>query len=175
MTFYRYVLFFGILCSITACENKELQEPLEYTGPLREVEDMEMYYVDNEHIKVILNAKIVHELANGDRDFPEGINMKFFDENGKLETTLRANTAYFFKEKNLWRGQGNVEIINVEKNEQLNTEELFWSQVTKKINTEKFVTIRQQGDIIYGEGLDANQDLSDYVIKVPTGAFQVNE
>ena len=42
------------------------------------------------------------------------------------------------------------------KNNQLNTEELFWNRLTKKIFTDKFVTIRQQGDVIYGTGLDAN-------------------
>jgi hypothetical protein len=57
----------------------------------------------------------------------------------------------------------------------LNTEELFWNQFTKKIFTDKFVTIRLQGDVVYGEGLDANQDLSDYVIAKPKGEFEVSE
>jgi LPS export ABC transporter protein LptC len=172
---FKYILGVAIILGLVACESKEAQEPQEYTGPLREVEDMEMYHVDNEHIKVIMHAKIVHELANGDRNFPEGIDIKFFDEDGELETTLRANTAYFFKEKNLWQGQGNVEIVNIKADEQLNTEELFWNQVTKKINTEKFVTLRTQGTIIYGEGLTANQDLSDYEIPKVSGTLELEE
>lgn len=98
-----------------------------------------------------------------------------YDEFGKLEVTLRANYAKFIKEQEHWMGQGKVEVKNVIKNEELNTEELFWNPKTKKIFTQKFVTIRQQGDVIYGTGLDANQDLTDYVITNPEGTIEVTE
>jgi LPS export ABC transporter protein LptC len=68
-----------------------------------------------------------------------------------------------------------VEVKNVAKNEQLNTEELFWKPDDQRIFTEQFVTIRQQGDVIYGQGLTAKQDLSDYVITHPYGELDVKE
>jgi len=126
-------------------------------------------------VKVKMLADLLYEFENGDREFPNGVYMEFFDESGKLESTLQANHAFFFKKDNQWRGRGNVEVKNVEKSEQLNTEELFWNPKEKKIFTEKFVTIRQQGDVIYGEGLEANQDLTDYIIKKPAGEFEVKE
>jgi hypothetical protein len=63
----------------------------------------------------------------------------------------------------------------LEKNEQLNTEELFWKPKEKKIFNDVFVTIRRQGDVIYGEGLEAKEDMSDYVIKKPAAEFEVKE
>lgn len=169
------IIFVLLIGAFTACSTKEIKEPIEYTGPLREVEDMETYYVDQDKIKVKIIAALVYEFKSGDREFPKGIYLEFFDETGKMESTLKANHAYFFKDKNQWRGQGNVEVKNVQKHEQLNTEELFWNPKDKKIFTEKFVTIKQQGDVIYGQGLNANQDLSDYVITNPTGSLSVEE
>ena len=68
------------------------------------------------------------------------------------------------------------EVKNIEKKQQLNTEELFWTPNTKKIFTEKFVTIRLENDeILYGTGLDAAQDLSTYTITKPEGEFDVKE
>lgn len=163
------------LSMLLACNKQELKEPLEYTGPQREVENMETFYVDQDKIKVKIVAALVYEFNSGDREFPKGIYLEFYDETGKMESTLKANHAYFFKDKNQWRGQGNVEVKNVQKHEQLNTEELFWKPAEKKIFTEKFVTIKQQGDVIYGEGLDAKQDLSDYIITKPIGEFAVDE
>jgi len=160
----------------SSCTKQELKEPQEYTGPQREVENIEMFYLVNERIKVKMFADVVYEFANGDREFPKGIYLEFYEEGtARLESTLKANHAFFSNEKNQWRGQGKVEVKNVAKNEQLNTEELFWSPATKKIFTEKFVTIRQQNDVIYGTGLDANQDLTDYVITHPTGELEVTE
>ena len=172
--FSKLKLFF-VAVLITACNNSDLKEPIEYTGPQRKVENVELYYTEKSMVKVKMQAPEFHEFLNGDREFPKGIYMEFYNEFGKLESTLRANHAYFFKKENQWRGPGKVEVKNIEKNEQLNTEELFWKQTEERIFTDKFVTIRQQGDVIYGEGLEAKQDMSDYVIKKPVGEFEVED
>lgn len=162
--------------ALGACSKQDLKEPQEYTGPQRIVENMEMFYSESEHVKVKMVADLVYEFETGDREFPKGIYLEFYnEENDSLESTLRANNAYFFKAENMWRGRGNVEVKNIAKNEQLNTEELFWKPAEEKIFTEQFVTIRQQGDVLHGKGLDAKQDLSDYTIMKPTGNFEVEE
>lgn len=176
MVRYCYVILLACVFFLASCGKQELKEPLVYTGPQREVENIETFYVVTDHVKAKIFADLVYEFENGDREFPKGIYLEFYEDGtDNLESTLKANHAYFFKDKNQWRGQGKVEVKNVAKNEQLNTEELFWNPTTKKIFTDKFVTIRQQGDVIYGQGLDAKQDLSDYIIAKPEGEFEVSE
>src|SRR5688572_15435891 len=161
-----------MLCLIClSCSQSELKEPVEYTGPLREVEKIERYDSENDIIKSKLSADLFYEYGNGDQEFPKGIYIEVYNEFGRLHHTLKANYAKYIKEKDHWLAQGKVELKNVETNEQLTTEELYWNRKTKKIFTEKFVTIRQQGDVIYGTGLDAKQDLTDYIITEPHGDF----
>jgi LPS export ABC transporter protein LptC len=164
------MLFFAVACSQT-----ELKEPLIYDGPARVGENVELYYTENNQVKVKMIAALIYEFETGDREFPKGIYLEFYNEFGKMESTLRANEAYYFKKEDQWRGRGKVEVKNLEKNEQLNTEELFWKPAQEKIFTDKFVTIRQQADVIYGQGLEAKQDMSDYTIKKPEGEFAVEE
>jgi LPS export ABC transporter protein LptC len=173
--FFQTIWVLLCMLSLSSCMKTEIKEPIEYKGPLRKAENVESFYTEKNQVKVKMVAAELDEFLNGDREFPKGLYLEFYDEFGKLESTLRANTAYFFKQDNLWRGRGKVEVRNVAKNEQLNTEELFWKQFEHKIYTEKFVTIRQQGDVIYGEGLEAKEDMSDYVIKKPVGEFEVKE
>ena len=163
------------LALATACNQSEVKEPLVYEGPLTVAENVELYYTEDNQVKVKLMAAVVNEFQNGDREFPKGIYLEFYDKDGHLESTLRANEAFYFKKENQWRGRGKVEVKNIEKNEQLNTEELFWKPDKEKIFTEKFVTIRQQSDVIYGQGLEAKQDMSDYIIKKPEGEFAVED
>jgi LPS export ABC transporter protein LptC len=158
-----------------SCGKTDVKELVEYKGPLSEAEKVEMFYSENDQVKIKMMADLVYEFQNGNREFPKGLYLEFYNEFGRLESTLKANEAFFFKEENKWRGRGNVEVKNVEKNEQLNTEELFWKPTDQKIFTESFVTIRQQGDVIYGVGLDAKQDLSEYTILKPTGEIEVKE
>ena len=159
----------------SGCEPTENTKPLVYEGPMSEGDNVELLYVEKDILKLKVTAKKIQEFASGDREFPEGLYMEFYDENGKISSTLKANHAYYFSKENQWRGRGNVEVKNNDKNEQLNSEELFWKPDTKRIFTEKFVTIRQQNDIIYGTGLDAAQDLSDYTINHPEGEIAIDE
>jgi LPS export ABC transporter protein LptC len=181
----KYVPFNGLLSALqcgvlgcfllTSCKTKEADAPVVYEGPLREAEDILMHYTENDRMKAILKAKKVFDFQNGDQEFPEGIYLEFFDKTGKLTSTLRANVAFYFKNENKWRGRGNVIVKNIEKKQQLNSEELYWMPGTKKIFTEKFVTITDERDVLYGTGLDAAEDMSIYAIKNPTGTMEVKE
>lgn len=168
-------LLASLALALSTCTTQEAAKPILYEGPLSEAEDVEMYYSEKDLVKVKLKAKKIYEFQNGDREFPEGIYLEFFDEFGTKTSTLQANSAYYFKEENKWRGRGKVEVINTTKQEQLNTEELFWKPDTKKIFTDKFVTIKLQNEVIYGTGLDAAQDLSTYKITNPEGEFLVED
>jgi LPS export ABC transporter protein LptC len=160
---------------LSACSKNEITQPLEYDGPQSEAENVELYYSENQVVKVKLLADLVHEFINGDREFPKGIYIEFFDDEGNLASKLRANHAFYFKKDNLWKATGKVEVLNLKKNEQLNTEELFWRPAKEEIFTETFVTIRMQTEVIYGEGLEAKQDMSTYTIKKPQGEFTLEE
>lgn len=166
---------FFLMILMASCGDSGTKEILVYEGPLSEAEDVEHYYTENDVVKVKMTAPVLYEYQNEDREFPEGVYMEFFDEFGKISSTLKANHAYYFKKEDQWRGQGNVEVRNIQKNEQLNSEELFWKPKEEKIFTEKFVTIRMQSDVIYGEGLEAKQDLSTYKILKPTGSLEIEE
>ena len=169
------VYLLGLLIFCAGCGGTDTKEIIEYKGPLSEIDNVELFYSENDLVKVKMTAPIMYEFENKDREFPDGVFMEFFDETGKLESTLRANHAYFFSKEDLWRGRGNVEVKNVAKSNQLNTEELFWRRKDKKIFTDKFVTIRQEGDVLYGQGLTANEDLSDYAIEKPSGDLEYEE
>jgi LPS export ABC transporter protein LptC len=172
----KTILSIAILALLLfGCGKSEIAQPLEYDGPQSEAEEVELYYSENERIKVKMLADLLYEFQSGDREFPKGIYIEFFDEAGKLSSILRANYAYYFKKENKWKATGKVEVKNLAKNEQLNTEELFWLPAKEEIFTESFVTIRMQAEVIYGEGLEAKQDMSSYTIKNPQGEFKVEE
>jgi LPS export ABC transporter protein LptC len=170
----KYFLI-AVLFILAGCSKKENIKPQEYEGPLQEAEQIELLYTENQLIKVKMKAPLLYEFKTGDREFPKGIYLEFYEEGGKLSSTLRANHAYYFKSENKWRARGKVEVVNKEKNEQLNTEELFWFPVKEEISTESFVTIRMESEVLYGEGLQAKQDMSSYTIMKPQGEFQIDE
>lgn len=168
-------VFLLIACIAFGCTQKENTQPLEYEGPLQQAEDVELFYTENKSIKVKMTAPLLYEFKSGDREFPKGIYLEFYDEVGTLSSTLRADHAYYFKAEDKWRARGKVEVINKQKNEQLNTEELFWFPLKEHISSDKFVTIRLQNEVLFGEGLEAKQDMTSYTIIEPQGEFEIEE
>lgn len=173
----RLLFYILLLSTLGACEKLE-EKPKEiepYKGPLQEAENLELYYSESATVKVKLTAPKLLEYANGDREFPEGLYMEFFDENGKKTSTLKANEAFYSKEEDQWRGRGNVVIKSLENNQELKTEELFWKPDEEKMFTDKFVTITLPDQVLYGRGLVAKQDFSSYEITKPEGVFYLKD
>ena len=168
--------FLFLLLFFSSCEKpEEIAQIQEYQGPFKEGEDVELYYTELTRVRTKVIASVVWEYQDGNREFPEGIFIEFYDEAGKVTSDLRADKAYYTKAENLWRGVGDVQVRNVEKGQQLNTEELFWKPDQEKIFTEKFVRITEGDQVLYGTGLEAKQDFSSWFIKNVEGEFYLNE
>jgi LPS export ABC transporter protein LptC len=146
-----------------------------YTGPIMETADVKTLYSDSARLKIKLNAPLQQQYESGDGIYPKGFNLTFLDELGNITTTLRANYGKYDKETDSYLARGNVVVKNIAKNETLETEELRWHKLQRKIRTDKFVKIRTADEILTGQGLEANQDFSRYRILKPAGVFSVKE
>ncbi len=165
----------AFLLSLAGCkdENTDPSKFKVYEGPLMEVDTVQTLYSDSARVMVKMNAPKQLEMANGDKILPKGVNLVFYKKDGTVSATLRGNHGKFLKEKNLYIVTGDVVVVNEEKKETVNTEELDWSPTNKKITTDKFVTITTQDELLKGTGLEANQDFSYYRILKPTGTFPI--
>ncbi len=151
-----------ILWALNGCGNKEddLKKVEEYTGPIVELGPATTYYSDSAVVKMKMEAPRQLELGNGDREFPEGLRIEFFDLYGVSTSTLRANYCYYTSKEDLYKATGNVVIINTITGDRLDTEELFWSRSKETVFTDKFVKIEKDGELQMGDGLEAKQDFS---------------
>ena len=174
---HRALIISFSLLAIFSCGKikKEAALEEEYDGPMLELEDVIFYYSDSALVKVKGITPHRMEYANGDQEFPEGLYLEFYDDEGVIESTIDANVAFFSKEEDRWLGSEGVIVTEAETGKNLKTEELYWEPAEERIHTEEFVTIRSEDEVLYGKGLDAKQDLSEYTIKKPTGDFQLEE
>ena len=166
-----YILHFTFL---TSCEEpKQGKKTPAYTGPIEEINDVKLLYSEVAILKVKLTTPKQFRYANEDRKYPKPVSIIFYGPAGEEVTTLRSDSGRYNKAKDLYTVMGNVVVINKQKQEKLLTPELNWNPVTKKVFTEKRVTVISQmtGEKLYGTGLDANQDFTNYSIRKPSGIF----
>ncbi|MGY6543419.1 LPS export ABC transporter periplasmic protein LptC [Arthrospiribacter ruber] len=152
-----------LIMGLASCDEEvdsSLLEP--YLGPVSEALDVELYHSDSALVRTYLQAKKQIEFENGDQEFPEGIDITFYDEEGNITTTMRADRGFYTHKDNLYKGEGDVRVHNLEKDQKLNSEELFWDPNAKKIYTEKFVTIQERETLFNGTGMEADEGFNEY-------------
>lgn len=170
--------FFTIQCTflLSACdEPKQTKKVAPYNGPIEEINDVKLLYSEAAKLKVRLTTPKQFRYINDDRKYPKPVNIVFYNPTGEEVTTIRSDSGRYDKGKDLYVVMGHVVVINKQKQEKLLTPELYWKPQTKKVYTDKRVTILSQltGEKLYGIGLDANQDFSQYSIRKPSGVFNV--
>lgn len=166
-----------ILLLIQSCSSglESKQKFEEYTGPVMEVDTVEIIYSDSAVVRVIVKATKQYEFENGDREFPNDIFIEFYEPDGTMSSTLEANSAYYTKEKDLYKAEGDVEVIGYLDPRKMNSEELFWEPQKEEIYTDKFVRIQSEDQISTGTGLVAKQDFSSYRILNPSGTIYLDD
>lgn len=107
--------------------------------------------------------------------FPEGLDLTKFDNFFRTETTVRADSATYYKNRQLWQLDGNVRIVNI-LNEKILTEQLFWDQRSHKIYSDSFVHIEQTDRVLEGlHGFETNEQMTNYRMRSFSGVFRDSE
>ena len=106
--------------------------------------------------------------------FPSGMYVEKFDSLFNAEGSVRADTAYYYTERDMWVLIGNVKIANLQ-NEKFESELIYWDQKKKLIHSPEFIRIEQKDKIITGYGFESNQEMTRYKIFNPQGIFPIPE
>lgn len=185
---YTGFLFFFLLLFCAACENdiavvNSITAADQEQLPLNAGKNVEMLYSDSAMIKAKLTTPEMDQYVGKDKtkknytEMPKGMLVIFYNSLGKEENRLKADYGIIHegdKGKERMEAKRHVLVINA-KGDKLETEELTWDAATKEIFTEKFVKITTKEEVIWGEGLKANQDFSHYDILHPQGVIQVDD
>jgi len=177
------ILFPGILflsLAINSCKN-DPEEIKALTGTstlqLDRAEDVTILYSKRGEVTAKLFA---HEFIRNEAakhpytDMKNGVEAEFYNDSMQVENTVTARYARYYEKDGYILMRDSV-VIRSKKGEQLNTEELVWNQKIHKFYTDKFVKITTPTQIIYGDGLEANEDFSWYEITNPKGSVLVNK
>jgi LPS export ABC transporter protein LptC len=178
MILYRYYFVF-LLGLFAACDRPPVHNQ-QYTDDDTMVERGEMVeilYSDSAVVRVRITAPVLLNFSdrnNPRQEFPNGIKVEFLTPSRTVESTLTARTAFRDVEKGVVIARDSVLMVTNDQ-ETLKTEEISWNEKTAKIHTDKFVKVTQPGEIIYGFGLDAEQDFSYWKILVPKGRIKADQ
>ena len=136
--------------------------------------DVSINYSDNGVVRIKASGPRVTRF-NAEKpylEFSEGIKILFYNAAHEVENTLTAKRATAVENSRSMTARDSVVVVN-NKGEVLNTDELIWDEEKKIIYSNTFVKIATADEIIYGNGMEASENFSDYTIKHITGKIKV--
>ncbi len=169
---------------LQACENdiakvNEVTAGTDKKAPIESSKEVEFLYSDSAHIKMKLTAPKIDRFV-GEKSYfemPKGLHVFFYDDYPVIKSQLKADYGVgrdTVGSINRMEVKRNVEVVN-EKGDKLNTEHLIWDALKKRIYTNEFVKITTKDEVIWGNGLDADEDFSHYEIKNVTGQISIKD
>ncbi|MFN3938958.1 MAG: LPS export ABC transporter periplasmic protein LptC, partial [Chitinophagales bacterium] len=160
----RLLLIFFLFFLFDSCVNdmQEVQQTVAAAEPnVEKGKDIVLYYSNNGNIKIRIKAPTLVRYLTEEpyTEFSEGLHVDFYDDSSNVISVLTAHYGIRYEKELKTIVRNNVVVIN-QKGEQLNTEELIWDERKNLIYSEKFVKITTDNEVLYGEGLEADERMN---------------
>ena len=170
-----------LLLFMASCgkENKEVVEVTfdpENTYTLRTT-DVSSLISDSGITRYRMNAKewlVFGKAKEPYSYFPQGVYVEKFDSLFNVEASVKADTAYYWDKKGLYKLIGHVGILSQE-GKKLNTSILYFDQKEDQIYTDEYFVVEEGDKIITGIGFKSNQNMTKYKIFNSQGTFPVSD
>lgn len=170
-----------LLLFMASCgkENKEVVEVTfdpENTYTLRTT-DVSSLISDSGITRYRMNAKewlVFGKAKEPYSYFPQGVYVEKFDSLFNVEASVKADTAYYWDKKGLYKLIGHVSILSQE-GKKLDTSILYFDQKEDQIYTDEYFELEEGDKIITGIGFKSNQNMTKYNIFNSQGTFPVSD
>ena len=170
-----------LLLFMASCgkENKEVVEVTfdpENTYTLRTT-DVSSLISDSGITRYRMNAKewlVFGKAKEPYSYFPQGGYVEKFDSLFNVEASVKADTAYYWDKKGLYKLIGHVSILSQE-GKKLDTSILYFDQKEDQIYTDEYFELEEGDKIITGIGFKSNQNMTKYKIFNSQGTFPVSD
>lgn len=148
-----------------------------YDTTVETAHDVEILYSDSARVMVrVSGPRLLFHLDAKDprQEFTDFVKVEFFDRRQQVTQTLTAKYGLRYARRDIVIARDSV-VLQGEEGNRLETEELTWNDRENRIHTDHFVVIQRPGEIIYGRGFEATEDLTQWRILAPEGHILVDK
>jgi LPS export ABC transporter protein LptC len=146
-------------------------------APDEVTKNLKVFYTDSGYARIEIKAKLAETYRSPEliTKLKDGLQVNFYSSDGKVVSTLKALYGEINFTKGLLFVRDSVRLLNHEKNQQMETEILFWNQKDSTIYTNSPVVVRSPKGVLFGKGIQTRQDFSYYEFLKPYGKFNFED
>ena len=171
----------GMLAFLSSCDDKSTDiVHIETDGdlvPTMTTRNVETLISDSGIVRYRITTPlwlVFDEAKEPSWKFPTGLHLEKYDDLFRRDASIDADSATYFKNRDVWRLDGRVYIVNTA-GEKFLSEQLYWSNRDHKVYTDSFIHIERQDRIIEGYGFVSNDRMTNYSVNSVSGIFPVSD
>lgn len=178
----RNIFFIFVACVVLMACRDEVRSVVEHatdpeTTPTMATDSVRTLVSDSGITKYRITAQtwlMYEEAKKPFWRFPDGLLLEQFDTVFNVVASIICDSATYFKNDQLWRLDGNVN-IETARRELILTNQLFYSQRRNEIYSDSFVHIEKTDRIIEGYGFVSNDRMTTYTLDSVSGIFPMEQ
>jgi LPS export ABC transporter protein LptC len=176
--FPKLVVLGSLLSLLFACVNDlDSIRKITYraTDPDERTTNLQVFYTDSGYARVQVFADVAETYSKPENviKLKGGVKINFFSESGEITSVLTALYGEMKQDQGTMFVRDSVQLLNVQKKQRLETEELHWNQQDSSIYSDKPVIVRTPEAILFGDGIRTKQDFSAFEFLRPRGKMNV--
>lgn len=179
---FKNIVTISLVAMFFSCTNNsnEVSELLSIKNlPVGVAKDFAHVYRDSGKTTSKLFSPLLRDFSNRKEhpynEFPKGLKLITFENNGKDSTTILADYSIAYSKTLITELKGNVVIKNHTDNSILYTDQLFWDQNTDYFFSEKAFRLVSPDNDIKGIGFESKKDLTKFLAKKTSSQHTIKE
>ena len=175
--FFVFITSFSILFVSCSGDMKDIERFERQNPPDQEIKDAHIRRSEQGRLQVKIDAPLItrYTTPSAYTVYPRGVDLRFYDEQKHLKTTIHANRAVSYDDRNIMKASDNVVVIDYTNGDTIYMEDLIWRDDEDIIFSNHPVRAVNGKRITYGDGFSSDEQLGNLRITRQRGMIEFND
>ena len=174
-----FLILSTLFAPLASCSNdmKDIQRFQRETPPDQEVKDAHVWRSQEGKLQIELDAPTIVQYRQPDTrtEYPDGVELRFYDENRHIKTQIKANKAISYDDKNILTASDNVVVIDYSNGDTVYLKDITWESDEDIVYSRNPVRAVNGNRVTYGDGFISDGAMNNLRITRQRGTIEFEE
>ena len=170
--FSLFIIFSSCSYDMSDIERFERENP-----PDQEIKEAHVWRTEEGKPQLELDAPTIVQYRQPDTRtvYPDGVELRFYDENRRVQTLIRANKATSYDDKNILTATDSVVVIDYTSGDTVYLKDITWESDNDIIYSRNPVRAVNGNRVTYGDGFTSDGNMTNLRITRQRGTIEFED
>lgn len=148
-----------------------------HTPPDQEVKQAHIRRSERGRLQVELDAPLIRQYKEpaARTIYPQGVELRFYDENRNIKSSIRADKAVSYDDRNIMKATDSVVVIDYASGDTIYLDDIIWRDDEDVIFSNHPVRAVNGNRVTYGDGFVSDEQMTNLRITRQRGVIEFEE